>query len=635
MLKRLIGLSLLCVVGHSYAGNIIVNTTEDDNAANDKCSLREAITLINMQGADGKIPEAGYQGCVGKDATAVVVLESGKTYTVNREISISKALSILALPAATEPPLSYKGEKNAVVKATGVSRIFNIDDDKPNVSSISVSIEEVDLIGCAADQPTRSCAPNGGIIYNIESLTLSYSRITGGHATNGGAVFNDGIGDSSSGSGAVAGIIVINNVFMAKNIADEQGAALYSAQPRFAVIDSVFKENKVQNSLVDASVVYIKTPVQIPSDTDVTSTSRTAQIINSIFFNNDAFAANLRDAMVINNSTIVRNRGGVYLNAQSGAANLSNSIVAENTLADCKVGVPNKATTNNLVFSKGGGCNLGTTSTNPNFELNPEIPTHKLFANAKIGGTDGKLIEGECDKAGNNGLLCPFSTEKEIFNGYFKPRLLVQYQNLADSPIINRGRVSNDGSTTNTYTCYATDQRGKAREVAVLCDIGSIELTIGDARLVGKDISYGEVAEMDITDNLGDGELWPASRCEEVLGKAAEGTTWQEGCLTAVVGKEAKKGSLFLNADALLKYTPFRNFHGLDSFSFRVMTTTSRFSVGDTDKTIIMNGAIVQSPPDTFENKTVQTSGGGSIGLMAILGLFGLAWMRRRMQGEQ
>lgn len=634
MLKRLIGLSLLCVVGHSYAGNIIVNTTEDDNAANDKCSLREAITLLNLKQLN-KLPASGkYQGCDGTDAAAVVVLESGKTYSVNSEISIITSVSILSLPPETEPALNYKGEKNAVVKATGLNRIFNINDDKSTISSILVNIDEVDLIGCAADKLTTRCAPNGGIIYNSENLAISYARISGGYAKDGGAIFNDGIGDSSS-SAAVAGLLALTNVFMAKNTASEQGAAVYSAQPRYAITGSVFKENKVQNNLADASVVYVNTPVQIPSDTDVTIASRTAQIINSTFFDNDAFAANLRDAMVINNATIVRNRGGVYLNAQSGAANLSNSIVAENTLADCRVGIPNKATTNNLVFSKGGGCDQGTTSTNPNFALDPAVAEHKLFANTKIGGADGKLIEGECDKAGNNGLLCPFRTEKEIFNGYFKPRLLVQYVNLADSRIINRGRVSNDGSTVNTYSCAATDQRGKPREITVLCDIGSIELTIGDTSLVGKDITYGEIAEMDITDNLGDGELWPASRCEEVFGKAAEGTTWQEGCLTFVSGKEAKKGSLFLNSDALLKYTPFRNFHGLDNFSFRIMTTTSRFSVGDTDKTIIMNGAIVQSPPDTFENKTVQTSGGGSTGLITVLGLLGLAWTRRRIQGEE
>lgn len=630
MLKRLIGLSLLCAAGHSYAGNIIVNTTEDDNAANDKCSLREAIALVNMKGTDGKIPEAGYQGCIGKDASSIIVLESGKTYKVNQEIPITQSVTVLSLPAEKDPPLSYKGEKNAIIKAIGTHRLFNIDDGKPNVASIIATFEEVDMVGCAADNAATICAANGGLIYNIENLTINYSRLSGAHAQNGGAIFNDGLSDNNNTTNDSAGILTLTNVFMASNIAELQGAAVYSAQPRYAITSSVFKENKVANNLVDASVVYVKNPVTVPSDTDVSSIARKAQITNSVFFHNDAFAANLRDIMAINNSTIVRNRGGVYLNAQSAAANLSNSIVAENTQADCRSDALNKATTNNLLFSK-DGCNLDSSSTNPNIKLDPANPLHQLFANSKIGG--GENIEGACDKAGQKGLLCPFNTEKEVFTGYFKPRLLTDYYNISESPIVNRGRVNSDGTTTNTLSCASTDQRGKTRDVTVFCDIGSIELTVSDPKLVGQDLSYNQIAEIDLTDNLGDGELWPASECGRVFPTAPADTVWQEGCMTFAPGKPAKKGSLLLNADALLKYTPFSNFHGLDSFSLSIVTTTSRFSQGDTNKTVIIPANIVMSPPDTFENKTVKTSG-GSIGLLTVFGLFGLAWTRRRLQGE-
>lgn len=633
MLKRLISLSLLCVAGHTYAGNIFVNTTEDDNANNDKCSLREAIALVNLKGADGKIPEQGYQGCDGKDATSIVVLESGQTYKVNKEIPITKSVSIISLPPVTESTLSYKGEKNAIVKAMGKHRLFKIEkaSGDNSASSLNTVIEEVDLVGCGANGGTQVCDISGGIIYNFERLTINYSRITDGYANEGGAIFNNGIGDIAGSINEVAGFLTLSNVYFAKNRANLQGAAIYSSQPRYNITSSVFKENKVAGSLQDAAVVYVQNPVTVPPKDDITSLgSRTAQIFNSIFFKNDAYALNLRDAMVVGNSTIVRNRGGVYLNAKSGAANLSNSIVAENNTVDCKVDpVTNKAVTNNLVFNK-GDCNINASSANPNIQLDATNPLNRLFANSKIGAKDPSVIEGECDKAGLNGLLCPFSTEKEVFNGYFKPRLLVAYKKLSDSPIVNRGRVSGDGSTTNTFSCSPTDQRGKPRDLKLECDIGSIELTVGEPTLVGQDLRYGQIAELNLKDNLGDGELWPASSCESELGKRSDSTPWQEGCLDFEdESKKPTKGNLLLSADALLKYTPLRNFHGSDNFTFRIMTTTTRFSTGNAEKTIAIDGRIVMDPPDTFQNKTA----GGGMGIVSLFGLLGLAWIRRRLQG--
>lgn len=632
MLKRLISLSLLCIAGHAYSDNIIVNTTEDDNAANDKCSLREAIALINSTGTDGKIPEAGYQGCVGKEASPIIVLESGKTYTVDKgQIDIKKALSINSLPDS-QTSLNFKGEKNATIKVIGSNRLFNIDDNNPNIASFIVSIDETDIIGCAADKATTICDQNGGIIFNRENLKISYSRITNGRASvDGGAIFNAGIADSSSSNSSAAAFLTLNNVFMANNSAVE-GAGVYSSQPRYTITNSVFKDNTA--SAANGAVVHVgQSVLNPPKDGEEIPTTRTAQIFNSTFFNNTAFAANLLDAMIINNSTIVRNRAGVLLNAKSGVANLSNSIVAGNTNSDCTIGSENNAKTNNIVFSK-AGCDIpvSTQTDNPNYQLTT-ADKDKLFANIKIGGADGKIIEGECDKPPAFGLLCPFRTEKEVFNGYFKPRLLVAYENISQSPIVNRGRINNDGSTTNTLACISNDQRGKARETNVLCDIGAIELTIGTTSLVGQDILYGQVAEIDLSDNLGDGELWPAGSCEEVLGKRADGAVWQDGCLNTATDSPVKKGQLTLNSDALLKYTPFSNYHGKDTFSFRIMTTTSRFSAGDTNKTILLNGAIVQDPPNNFENKTVNTSG-GSVGLIGMLGMMSLVWIRRRLQGE-
>lgn len=89
MLKRSIALGLLCFAGHTYSANIIVTTTDDVVKADDQCSLREAVEYVN-QG----MPEAGYNGCGGKEATNTIVLNGKSEYQLNRQISIYKNVQI-------------------------------------------------------------------------------------------------------------------------------------------------------------------------------------------------------------------------------------------------------------------------------------------------------------------------------------------------------------------------------------------------------------------------------------------------------------------------------------------------------------------------------------------------------------
>lgn len=67
MLKRSIGIGMLCVAGHAYSADIIVNTTEDITKDDKECSLREAIEYVNRG-----MPKEGYNGCGG-----------GKFYLIN------------------------------------------------------------------------------------------------------------------------------------------------------------------------------------------------------------------------------------------------------------------------------------------------------------------------------------------------------------------------------------------------------------------------------------------------------------------------------------------------------------------------------------------------------------------------
>ncbi|MDR9778130.1 hypothetical protein RJJ65_36965, partial [Rhizobium hidalgonense] len=167
----------------------------------------------------------------------------------------------------------------------------------------------------------------------------------------------------------------------------------------------------------------------------------------STIFGNKGRVLNLLDGMVVNSSTIIKNSAGVYLNSANGVANLSNSIVAENGTSDCIVSSSNKAVTNNVVYKvasdSNNDCKRIEDPTNPSQKLDANVV---LLANA---GINGKL-EGQCDKPPKDGLLCPFSYEKKIFNGYFKPRLLATYTKLADSPLVNRGQIKSDGSFSSS-----------------------------------------------------------------------------------------------------------------------------------------------------------------------------------------
>ena len=70
MLKRGIGLGLLCISGHTFSANVIVTTVDDVVKADEQCSLREAIQYVNMG-----MPAEGYNGCGGKESSAIIQLD--------------------------------------------------------------------------------------------------------------------------------------------------------------------------------------------------------------------------------------------------------------------------------------------------------------------------------------------------------------------------------------------------------------------------------------------------------------------------------------------------------------------------------------------------------------------------------
>lgn len=601
MLKRGISLGLLCITGHVYSANITVNTTEDVVKADAQCSLREAIEYVN-QG----MPEVGYNGCGGKDASSVIELTGKSEYKINSQLTISKSLLIRSIYDNTAID-SLLGKNNAVIKMAGKDRIFLIDRtlapgfDKltsiDKASLITASFNEITLNGC--DQ--TSCADQGGLIFNKENLSIQYGQLLNGKARQGGAIYNAGAYTENKPLSSVG----ITNSLLRGNTAN-QGGVIYSVMPQFIVTSSVVRDNEVSNA--DASLFESEKAFDEKTSGSIGSASGRG-IINTTLFNNKGYTIKVMDGMMVNNITMVMNTKGLIVNAPFKNAYVVNSILAKNGTEDCHViaGAEADKISNNLYSA---GC-IGTAS--------QSVGNANLIA--------GTSVEGKCD-VNSDGLLCPFAESEKTILGYFRPRLLTTYQTLADSLIVNKGPQTG----SSLMSCISADQRGLARVNSFdLCDRGAIELVVDQttASLVGQDIFYGEVAKFTLADQLQDGDLITPTQCKTLMGSELDpqGKAWLPGCLKIVQTNTPSKGSLNITQEGDITYTPNGNWHGSDEFNILVVTTTTRFN-DSKNPYIEVSARVAQNPPNTFEDKKIKTSGGGT-GIFALLGLIGLVGCRR------
>ncbi|WNY30950.1 rhombotarget A [Acinetobacter calcoaceticus] len=613
MLKRSIAFALLAAAGHAYSADIQVTTTVDEDVDNTVCSLREAVELINKRNSSDSTVVAsvkdGYRGCGSKDASSNIILQRDKEYALNKSITIPVALTIST--AKNDSTLVEEGapnSHNATIKMIGKDQLFRIDDDSVEKASFTVSFIDVNLKGAGS----KSAVPqgNGGLIYNHEQLVIQNSRLMDGYATSGGAIYNAG---NLSNTTKTAGSVMITNSLMQNNKAS-QGGVLYSDMPLYYISRSVVRDNEV--TAADGALFHAQTKFADES-TGGYLTSRVIGLSNStIFHNKGSFIGNVRDGMVINNITMIKNAGGLFFDAPQGKASVSNSILVGNT-TNCQTSATDKTIVqSNLVTAE---CNRNASATLPNI-IYPA--SEKLIA--------GNADEGTCDVPPADGLLCPYSTPSDSFLGFFKPRILDKYTSLSQSLLINKGRLYSDGTSVGLASCEKQDQRGKNRSAYdELCDLGSIELTINrdDISTHGQDIKYGEIAKFNIADVVGDGELVSPQTCEKMFGKRTDGKAWQPGCMKVVQTSTSSKGTLSIDTQGNLAYVPNGNWHGADVFNLLVVTTTTRFNDA-ADVYLTVPVQIVQDPPSGIEDKSVST-GGGSVGGGLILGLFGLIALRR------
>ncbi|USA55162.1 rhombotarget A [Acinetobacter sp. C32I] len=625
MLKRTLACALFAITGHAYSADIQVTTLVDEDKDDGVCSLREAVEFLNKRSQ--KEFENGYHGCGNKDATSNIVLQRDQTYQINSALNIEAAATIRTA-ASDGFNDNKKGLNNATIKMVGSDRIFVIDDNNVESALLAVSLVELNLQGAS------NKVNDGGLILNRESLSIQYSRLTGGLANRGGAIYNAGV---SSDAKNTAGYVYINNSIIQNNKAD-QGAVIYSEMPMYLIAQSVIRDNEGMAG-ANGALLYVQTGFNNDTISGALVTGISGIRSSTIFHNKGGYVANIREGMVLNNNTIIKNAAGLYLQSlnfkvtteedvngekketvkEYPSSYVSNSILVSNGNTNCaNTSDDTTIVQSNLTTSD---CDRNAEKRLPNFMWNQNDPEQALIA----GGTND---EGICAAPPAKGLLCPYSIPKDQMLGFFKPRLLTSYKLLSDSLIVNKGRIYSDGTTFSTANCEATDQRGKSRTgFNELCDLGAVELIVnrGEIPIVGQDILYGQVAKFSIADSLLDGELLDPATCEAQLGKRSDGQPWKVGCLEVVQTQTPSKGKTSIDQDGNVTYVPDSDWHGADKFNLRVMTTTTRFN--DVSNYFIdIPATIVQDPPNTFKSKTVST---GSFGMGAILMLLGLVGLRR------
>ena len=563
MLKKSIGMALLCMAAQAYSAEIIVTT-------------REAVEYVNRG-----LAKEGYMGCGGENAIGTIILKEKTTYVLNKHIPIKKSVTIKSI-AEVDGEFSstdkVMGLYNAHIQMKGTDNLFRISNDE---ELIQVNLKELDLEGCGKS----SCAEQGGLIHNKGKLIIDYSRLYKGAASQGGAIYNVG----KFGQNLIAFVEIKTSLI--ENNQAQQGGILYSQLPYFLVYQSVLKNNQTLNN--NATNIYTVGQVDNPADIQ----SINAEVLSSTLLKNKGALINVIDGVGINNLTIVDNTGtALRMNAPNGKAYVANSIILRNGAQDCQIETTDKSTIhNNLVTAS---CGTGDAAY-PN-----QIWTGtRLFAEAS------DQSEGVCLnlKQNNDAILCPYSVPKDQFLGYLRPRILLNYNQVSDSPIVNRGTSYN--SSNPSVSC---------------------EITVPTSTsLVGQDLLKGETAKFSIESALGDSDLIPKEQCNNIIGENPKGEPWQDGCLQVIQTKTVSKGKTVIDIDGNVVYTPDSQWHGADIFEIQVVTSSTRFN--KSKPYLVLSTQIVQEPKNEMKDKSVKTSG-GAWGIAGLMGLIGLIGLRRRLK---
>jgi CSLREA domain-containing protein len=534
------------------AATISVSTFADELNSDGDCSLREAIQAANTNTA--------IDACAAGSGADTIILAGGTlsapaTYTLSlagagEDLNATGDLDLLST-------LTIKGVDAATTRidGAGIDRVFQIP------SGAAVTLSGISIVSGHTDQ-------SGGAIYNRGSLMLNGVTLQNNQAdADGGGLFNDGgiatindstISDNQANNGGGIensdGTITLSNATINNNTATTGDGGGVRNHSTLVVQGSWIHDNYA--TIGDGAGIY-NTAAATISTTTIQDNVAYAGAGGNIYSGDSVGLSTL----AIASSTVLHgfawtNGGGIF---NDGALNLTNTTLTTNR-ANLGDGIYNAETTQPISLAN----TTIVSNTNP-----PESAGEGLYNEGAALRLKNTLVafngsSGDCSgliaSDGYNleysptpgfGNTCTLTATGDItganpllggFNNYGGKT--ATYPLLAGSPALNAG--------TNTG-CPTADQRGVSRPHGPRCDIGAYEANAAPAAQPNAYIANEDtpllVGQPGIlgNDSDPDADLLAASL---VLGPV--------------------HGALTLNQNGSFSYMPALNFHGADSFSYRV-----------------------------------------------------------------
>jgi hypothetical protein len=485
------------VSANANAGNLTLTApTANLNQAivlKDGSTLNGTATTVNV-GATGTV-----QNGVDVAATGGTVNLAAATYTLAQEVGISKNVIVRGA-----------GAGNTIVSGNNAVRVFKIG-NTGNVTLDGMSIVNGKTIGSAGDGSNKGGNGEGGGIYNVGSLNVSNSTLSG-NSSNGG----DGLGNFG-GLGLGGGIynfgrLTVNNSNLSNNSANGGinsvlsnsggGGAIYNAGT-FTVSSSIISGNTASfGGGIHNTGTIMNTGIGRVSNSTLSNNS--ADTGGGISNSNTA-------TLTIDNSTLsnnsARNTSGIH--NDGGQLMVNNSTLSNNIAQIYGGGILNfygTVTVNNSTFSAnsaqygGGISNINGTVTVNNSTLSGNLAQegggiYTIVGAVSIGSS---IVSGNTAPKGSEiySVLTPgLSTTSQGYNlfGHSNDNGLVGVTvattDITPTVALNQiiGALANNGGPTQTHgiilgspaigtgnpTVTTPDQRGEAR--VGITDIGAFE----------------------------------------------------------------------------------------------------------------------------------------------------------------
>jgi CSLREA domain-containing protein len=535
-------------IPQAHAATIEVTSFADNLADNGDCSLREAIQAANTDTAIDACPAGSGADTIRLSAGIYTLSIAGAGEDQNQ----TGDLDILDDVTITGVDLY-----GTTIDASNIDRAFHIH------AGATVVLQGMSITHGAS-------LTNGGAIY-VDQANLSLNRAIVRHSTasgNGGGIFND------------TGTVTINDSTINNN-QSQYGGGIYNNSGTVTLNTCVVNNDETtsagngggiyNNATLIINNCWIHDNLANGNDGGGIYNQGTASITNSFIHNGHAAQnggniysgnSNGLSSLTINSTTISRgsagaNGGGVF---NDGALDLTNVTITENTAASGG-GIHNAGSTLSLDLTN---TTIVSNTNSPDsagagiFNAGAALTLKNTLVgyNGTLGNCAGS-ITSEGHNLATDGT-CHFTTTGDLINA--TPLLSAfedhggavfpyggaapTYALLRGSPAINAG--TNAG-------CPAVDQRGMMRPHGAYCDIGAYEAN--DAPHAAAD-SYSTNEDTPLAVGT--------------PGMLSNDSDPDNDVITATLLIAPAHGALNLNQSGAFGYIPDANYHGQDSFSYRI-----------------------------------------------------------------